>query len=292
MANRPEREVSVTVDLVRALVSAQRADLADLPISELSRGWDNTNFRLGPDLMIRVPHRQVAAPLIAAEQQWLPVLAPALEMHVPVPVHHGSPTDDYPWPWSITPFFPGAEAAGSALANPAYTAERLGRFFAQLHQPAPVDAPANPYRGVPLRNRAESFASNLALLGDEHDHEALAARFDLACQVPAATERVWLHGDMHGRNLIVNDGELAAVIDWGDVCAGDRATDLAVTFSLVPAHLDIVKMHAGATDADWQRARGWALNFAVIYLGHSDDDPVMEAMGTRLLHVLCDDGVQ
>ena len=97
---------------------------------------------------------------------------------------------------------------------------------------------------------------------------------------------MWLHGDLHARNMIVRHGHLAAIIDWGDICAGDRATDLAGAFMLVPDQLDVVQQHAGADDATWQRARGWAANFAVIYLTHSDDDPVMGGIGLRLLDTL------
>jgi len=86
--------------------------------------------------------------------------------------------------------------------------------------------------------------------------------------------------------MIVNEGRLAAVIDWGDICAGDRATDLASAYMLVPDLVSTVQDHAGATEHDWRRARGWAVNFAVIYLANSDDDPVMASLGALLLDAL------
>ena len=96
MANRPEPEIEITQPLVRALLRDQCPALADLPLRELSRGWDNTNFRLGDDAIVRVPHRQVAAPLVLHEQSWLPILAAQLDMPIPSPIHAGAPTLDYP----------------------------------------------------------------------------------------------------------------------------------------------------------------------------------------------------
>ena len=211
-----------------------------------------------------------------------------LDMAIPAPTHVGTPTADFPWPWSITPFFAGADAVGQTLADPRQTAAMLGTFFHQLHVQAPTDAPVNQFRGCPLADRATSFAANLARIDSHFDKDRIAAIFDAACALPPATESVWLHGDLHMRNMVVDRGELIAVIDWGDICAGDRATDLAGAFMLVPSEIDTVAHHAGADDAAWQRARGWAANFAVVYLANSDDDPVMERIGIDLVTTLLD----
>lgn len=286
MAKRPEPELAITPDLVRTMLRAQFPELAPLAIRPLSRGWDNTNFRLGDDHLVRVPHRAVAAELIVSEQRWLPQLAGMIELPIPAPTHAGVPTADFPWPWSVTPWFDGDEAAGATLREPAQSAELLGEFFCQLHVSAPSDAPLNPYRGCPLADRASAFGANLDKLASSYDKDAIGAVFDHACAQAPSTQRVWLHGDMHTRNMVVRDGKLSAIIDWGDICAGDRATDLAGAFMLVPNHLDIVTDLAQATAGDWARARGWAVNFAVIYLAHSDDDPVMGKIGSQLLDTL------
>lgn len=286
MGKRPEPEVEVNPALVQTLLAAQFPDLAGLTIAELSRGWDNTNFRLGRDYLVRVPHRAAAAPLVAHEQRWLPELATALDLAISAPLFCGTPTASYPWKWSITPWFEGTEAATATLTDPAATATTLGTFFRQLHVAAPADAPPNPYRGCPLEDRRAGFENHLGNLDDSYDKDSIRSVFDAAAAVLVADERVWLHGDLHTRNLVVDDGELAAAIDWGDICSGDRATDLAGAFMLVPDHLHIVQEHAGASERAWQRARGWAINFAVIYLANSDDDEVMASIGRRLLDVL------
>ena len=285
MANRPSAEIDVTTSLVRRLLADQTPALAALELTELSRGWDNTNVRLGDELMVRVPHREVAAPLIEHERRWLPAIAEMVDLGVPAPVHHGEPTREYPWHWSVVPFFSGTEAAQATLTSEEATAQTLGTFLRQLHVVAPANAPVNPYRGVPLAERRESFERNLDALGTTIDADAASVVFATACAAPPATDRVWLHGDLHTRNMVV-DGDLIAAIDWGDICSGDRATDLAAAFMLVPGHVATVQRFAGATDQDMERAQGWAINFALVYLAHCDDDPVMGEIGERLLTFL------
>lgn len=281
MANRPAPEVEITTDLVRDLLRAQHSDLAELELTLLDRGWDNTNYRLGDDLIVRLPHRAVAAPLLASEQRWLPVLAPRLPLPIPVPVRVGEPSNFYPWKWSVVPWIDGATAAESVLVDPAADAQRLGAFFDALHMLAPADAPANPYRGVPLTDRRDAFERHAAMIPAALASD-LRRVFETAATISPATSAVWLHGDFHAKNVLVSNGALASIIDWGDITSGDRATDLAGAFMLVPDHLDVVADHAGASEADWQRAKGWAANFAAVYLAQGDDAPVMTAIGHRL----------
>lgn len=288
MADRPTAEIEITNELVQGLLREQLPERADDDLTLIGRGWDNTNLRLGDDAIVRIPHRAVAAPLIAHEQRWLPALAPGLDIAIPAPTFMGVPSSslEFPWPWSVVPWFPGDEACAAELTAPAESATTLGRFFAQLHVPAPDDAPPNPHRGGPIGEKHTLFAERVQELGPTVDAAALHAIFDAAAAAPVATERVWLHGDLHGRNMIVDDGRLSAVIDWGDICSGDRATDLAGAFMLVPDHLEHVRAAAGADDPAWVRARGWAAHFGVLYLLHNDDEPTMYRIGTRLLAAL------
>jgi len=286
MSNRPAPELELSHDLARSLLKDQAPAHVDKPLQVLSRGWDNTSYLLGDDLIVRLPHRAVAADLIRHEQRWLPTLAPHLELPIPVPVCSGHPGHDYPWHWSIVPFYPGEEAATATLRDPVATAIKFGEFLAQLNRSAPQDSPPNPYRGCPLADRADSFHERLRQLDDHYDHAAILAVFQDALATQPATHRSWLHGDLHTRNMVVHNGDLSAVIDWGDMCAGDRATDLAGAYMFVPDHIPPVQNYAGGSNADWARARGWAINFAVMYLTGSDDDPVMQAIGERLLATL------
>ena len=289
MADRPAPEVVVDIELVSELIADQHPDLADRTITFVERGWDNTNFRLGEDLLVRMPHREMAAELIDNEQRWLKELAPRLPLPTPTPVRSGVPAERYPWNWSITPWFDGDVAARAALEDPAADAVLLGQFFATLHQPLPIGGPVNPYRGGPVADRSVAFYKNLVTLDSAFDKDRIAAMFDHAANIEPGPERVWLHGDLHTRNMIVDQGKLAAVIDWGDICIGDAACDLVAAYMLVPDHVDLVKSHAGASAQGWQRARGWAAHFGVMYWAFGDDDPVMTKIGTDLLTTLLRD---
>ena len=287
----PAAEVSVPPDLVRRLLAAQQPDLAHLPIEPLAHGWDNVMYRLGGELAVRLPRRAVAARLIAHEQRWLPVLAPRLPLPVPAPARAGRPALGYPWPWSIVPLLPGRLAAREPPADPAAAAASLGGFLGALHAPAPADAPANPLRGIPLAERAAVVTENLSVLGGLVDRGAVTRVWRAALATPAWDGApVWLHGDLHPANILVHRGSISGVIDFGDITAGDPATDLSVAWMLLPAGChgafrDAYRAAGGpaAGGGSWARARGWALALSVACLANSADNPLIAAMGRRTL---------
>src|SRR5215469_7503341 len=146
----PAAEVAISPDLVRRLLAAQQPDLAHLPVTMMTHGWDNVMCLVGGGLVARLPRREMAVTCLVNEQQWLPSLAPRLPLPVPAPLRVGGPGLGYPWPWSIVPFLPGRPAAQNPPTDPRDAAVSLGRFLAALHAPAPPDAPVNPFRGIPL----------------------------------------------------------------------------------------------------------------------------------------------
>lgn len=284
--DRPAAEVDVDEALVRTLLVEQHPDLADLPLVEVASGWDNVIFRLGDDLVVRLPRRAVAAPLVEHELRWLPELAPRLPLAVPVPRRRGGPGAGYPWSWSVARWQPGTVASETPPDDPGATADVLGRFLAALHRPAPTDAPANPYRGGPLVDRDATLRTRLDHLGASVDRRAVEACWDDAlAAAPHRGPAVWLHGDLHPANLVVHGGRLVAVLDFGDLTAGDPATDLAVAWMAVPAEArPRLRAAVGEVDDDtWRRARGWALSHAIACLATSDDHPAMAAVGAATL---------
>lgn len=281
----PAAEVDISPGLVSELLAEQRPDLKDRQVRVLANGWDNVICLVGDDLLTRLPRRALAAALVLHEQRWLPVLAPRLPLAVPAPVHAGYPAGRYRWPWSITPFFPGQVAATTPLADPAAAAASLGAFLRALHVPAPADAPENPFRGMPLVQRRDTDIGNLTRAGHRVDAARVRELWAAAHAVPPwSGPAVWLHGDLHPANIVVNDDRLSAVIDFGDLTSGDPATDLSVAWMLFPAaaHREIFWDAYGQADAATRtRAMGWALSLSVVFLAHSADNPLMASIGER-----------
>ena len=288
-AGAPSAEVEISQGLVRALLAAQHPDLAHLPISLAASGWDNDMFRLGEDLAVRMPRRLVGVALLENEQLWLPRLAQGLPLPVPAPLRLGRPGEGYGWPWSVLPWIDGGPADLDPLA--ADQAPALAGFLKALHRPAPADAPRSAHRGVPLAERLDLLTPRIARLAAETGFITPRIRqvWERALAAPLDAAPTWLHGDPHARNVLSRDGRLAAFIDWGDLCQGDRATDLSCLWMLLP---DLASRHAamaayGASEATWARAAGWAVNYAVVLTDAGRvNDPRLAAMGARTFAML------
>ncbi|MCP4227534.1 MAG: aminoglycoside phosphotransferase family protein [Actinomycetia bacterium] len=286
----PAAEIEISEELVRGLLNDQHPDLADLEIRALANGWDNALYRLGRELIVRLPRRQLAATHVAHELTWLPRLAPHLPLLIPVPVRAGHPSDRYPWCWSIVPWFDGASVGTSPFADPALAATQLGGFLAALHQTAPPDAPANPYRGGPLADRSEITMERLAVISDQVDTEAvLSAWLATSARPPWDGPPLWIHGDLHPLNMIRVDNELVAIIDFGDLTGGDPATDLLAGWALFDEpHRAIFRAAADSAsrpidDDMWERGRGWAITHSLALLANSADSPMLAAISQRAL---------
>jgi aminoglycoside phosphotransferase (APT) family kinase protein len=291
----PAADIDVDDALVARLIEAQHPDLAG-PLTLVANGWDNVLYRLGENWCVRLPRRRVAVQLILNERRWLPSLAERLGVDIPVPVRAGEPSDQYPWPWSIAPWFGGALAAAVPPASRSPLVAGLAEFVARMHSPAPRDAPHNPVRGVPLESRSATVLARLdggtIPRGDE-----LRALWSRLMRTPVwSGPPLWLHGDLHPANLLVGTtGHLRAVLDFGDLTAGDPATDLAVAWlAFEPDARAVFRervTESTGTGADtWLRARAWALSFGTAFVAHSEEASAMRAIGDHALQqVLLDE---
>jgi aminoglycoside phosphotransferase (APT) family kinase protein len=298
----PPADIEIDRSLVRGLLRDQCPDLAELPLLHLDAGWDNVLWRLGDDLTVRLPRREIASYLTANEQRWLPELAPRLPLPVPAPVRIGRPSDRFPWPWSVVPWLTGEPGDRAAVGDAPVAAEQLGRFLRALHTEAPEDAPRNPWRGVPLIERVEMFEERMLELGDQVDVPGLRRVWGAATTAPAfAGAQRWIHGDLHPANVLIDQGRLAGVIDFGDLCAGDPATDLAGFWMLLPASA-LGRFAAGYGAAGYgaagygaagygaldealvTRSLGWATLYALMFLSIGlRDKPTYEPIGRATL---------
>ncbi len=281
----PAAEIDVTAELVAKLIGAQHPGFAGLPLTLVANGWDNVVYRLGDDLCVRLPRREAAVSLIVHELRWLPLLAQQIPFPIPVPVAAGEPGQGYPWPWSVCRWIPGQVALAVPPSQRRVLAEDLAAFFAALHTPAPADAPRSPVRGVALSERDPVVRDRLEA-GIIADSPALLALWDrLVVTPPWPGPPSWVHGDPHPGNVVIGESGLAGVLDFGDLNAGDPATDLAAAWFVFDARGREVFQHRLAhIDTDtWARARGWALNIGTAVAAHTDDNPVMAEVGRHVL---------
>ena len=179
----------------------------------------------------------------------------------------GEPTGYYPWHWSVVMWIEGEPADRTPIADPGDGAEQLGRFLRAMHEPAPADAPANPFRGVPLGDRADMFEARLLKLRDHVDGARLLSVWKEALDaVPYRGPPLWLHGDMHPANILVRNGRIVAIIDFGDLCSGDPASDIGAAWMSIPDEsMDRFWDAYGRPGEDLvQRAAGWAVLFSLM----------------------------
>ncbi|MEW1547732.1 aminoglycoside phosphotransferase family protein [Streptomyces tsukubensis] len=260
-------EMTITAELIRDLLRDQHPDLAERPIELGARGWDNQLWRLGDDLAVRLPWATESADeLLRKEHTWLPALARQLTLPVPVPQRLGEPSERFPRPWTVTTWVPGEPADRAPVTRGADAADRLAAFLTELHQPAPDGAPRGRGRGGPLSEAADQFAYQLASateLGLIPDPNAVRAVWEDAATAPDwAGPPLWIHADLHPANVLTSDGTFCGVIDFGDLCAGDPAGDLAAVWILLPDEA-FDRFHAAYQPtldaATLRRARGCAV---------------------------------
>jgi aminoglycoside phosphotransferase (APT) family kinase protein len=260
----------IDASLARRLVDSQFPKWAGLPIRPVAHdGWDNRTFRLGEELSVRLPTGAWYARQVSKEQRWLPWLAPQLPLPIPEPVARGEPALGYPFPWSVYRWLDGEPAATAAIADQVRFAEDVAAFLRAL---AGCDAGAGPapgehnwFRGGPLAYYEREALDAVEALGDEIPREAVLRVWEDAVRTTWEREPVWFHGDVAVGNLLVRDGRLAAVIDFGTSGVGDPACDvvLAFTFLRGPAR-ERFRIALGADEGTWSRGRGWALWKALI----------------------------
>lgn len=258
-------ELDLDEALVRRLIAAQFPVWADLPVRRVEpSGTVNAIFRLGDELVARLPRRDGPAAPDTVAFEWLPRLAARLSLDVPVPVAQGSPGAGYPWFWEIHTWLDG-EARPVAELDAVQAALDLAAFLSELRRVSPAGAPRG--CGIPLAERDESARYWLARFGGdpvvvEEWERALAAP-------PWDGPPTWHHGDLDARNWLVRDGRISGVIDWGEMGVGDPACDVMVAWKLHSAAArDAFREALDVDDATWARARGWVVSQAVAALAY------------------------
>jgi aminoglycoside phosphotransferase (APT) family kinase protein len=278
----------IDVSLARRLVDSQFPQWSHLPIRAVELdGWDNRSFRLGSELTVRLPSGDRYAQQVDKEQRWLPLLAPQLPLPIPAPVVRGEPGCGFPYAWSVYRWLDGEVAATARIADRPAFASALAAFLDALRRADATGGPApgehNFHRGGPLATYEQETLEAIDRLGDEIQAEAVKRVWDDAMATSWDREPVWLHGDVAAGNLLVRDGRLAAVLDFGSSGVGDPACDTVIAWTFLSgASRARFRAELGVDSATWSRGRGWALWKALISLvGHLERDAPEAALARR-----------
>jgi aminoglycoside phosphotransferase (APT) family kinase protein len=292
-------EVDTDAALVGRLLAAQFPHWAGLPVEPVRPvGTDNALYRLGDDMVVRLPRRERTTGTLERERRWLPKLAPLLPLAVPIPLAEGMPADGYPFAWSVYSWLEGENATVERVTDLRRLATDLAQFIAALQRIDPTGGPPpgehNFFRGEPLARRDEATRASITALGAAIDVGAVTAAWEAALRAPGWERRpVWIHGDLDARNLLVRDGRLGAVIDWGCLGVGDPACDVMVAWKILSEDTrDILRTELSVDEATWARGRGWALSQALNALSYytMETNPILVLEARRWLAEALADG--
>lgn len=284
-------KMEIDAALVNRLIAAQFPKWTDLSLIPVeSGGTDNVIFRLGDDMAVRLPCVEWAIGQVEKEQRWLPKIAPQVPIPIPAPLAMGLPAEGYPWHWSVYRWLEGENATTGHIGDLRQAAIAMAEFVAALQRIDPDGGPPpgshNSGRGEPLDHRDVPTREAIAALHNIVDTGAATAVWDAALQASEwQGQAVWLHGDLHPGNLLIEAGRLSAVIDFGTLGVGDPACDLMVGWTLLSTESrDIFRASLSVDDATWARGRGWALSFGVIaYAYYLNTNPILAAISRRAI---------
>lgn len=264
------KNLAIDTTLVHHLVATQFPLWKDLPICPVAcSGWDNRTFHLGHQMLVRMPSAADYEAQVEKEHYWLPKLAPLLPLQIPVPLAMGKPAGGYPWKWSIYRWIEGDSAASGYIANLCEFATDLANFLVAFQR---IDSKGGPlpglhsfYRGGTLTTYDAEFRKALTLLKNKVDVKAATEVWEAALKTAWQEKPVWVHGDISAGNLLVQNGKLSAVIDFGQLAVGDPACDLAITWTLFKGESrKIFRAMLALDEGTWVRGRAWTLWKALV----------------------------
>lgn len=291
----PDPKPTIDTDLVRRLIAAQFPQWRHLPVRPVAfGGWDNRTFHLGNDMTVRLPSAAPYALQVEKEHRWLPRLAPLLPPPIPVPLAMGKPGEDYPWQWSVYRWIDGETAKTAEIADRRQFAVDLAKFLIALRRIDPAGGPPagqhNFFRGGSLSVYDNQTREALQALEGQIDTQAATAVWYAALAATWQGSPVWFHGDVAWGNLLVQNGRLSAVIDFGTSGIGDPSCDLAIAWTFFQGESrEAFRAAIDVDEATWARGRGWTLWKALITVaGHDASQAEAERSRRVIDDVLAD----
>ncbi len=267
-------EINTGIEVVTKLIKSQFPQWSDLPLCPVtSMGTDNTIYRLGDSMSVRLPRIDWATGQVSKEAEWLPQLAPHLPVAVPEQIAQGQPDETYPWTWSINRWLGGESADVVAVHDTAQLATDLAHFLSSLRSIDATNAPLareHDLRGVDLAIRDNEVRAAIKQLSANLDSSIVTRTWNRALTAPRWSDTntpVWFHGDLLPGNILIENDKLSAVIDFNGLGAGDPACDLMIAWRMFTPHdRQVFRESLGLDDATWERGKGQALAQALIYI--------------------------
>jgi aminoglycoside phosphotransferase (APT) family kinase protein len=285
----------IDAELVKRLIASQFPEWKGLLVQPVARtGWDHRTFHLGTTMAVRLPSGEEYASQIEKEFYWLPKLAPFLPLAIPKPLALGKPGEGYPWNWSIYRWIEGESADSVSLPDFTDFALCLADFLRALHsidsKGGPQPGAHNFYRGGSLKIYDEEARRALLSLRGKFDVQAAIRIWEKALSSFWHGPPVWVQGDVSAGNLLIKNGELTAVIDFGLLAVGDPACDLAIAWTLFQGKSrEVFRNRLKLDDGTWERGRAWALWKAlVVAAGFTNPNNAESLKCWQIIHTICE----
>ncbi|RAP77415.1 aminoglycoside phosphotransferase family protein [Paenibacillus montanisoli] len=285
--------INITTELVRGLIDSQFPHWKHLEVKPVEKsGHDNRTYRLGSDMTVRLPSNEGYASAVEKETTWLPVFKPHLSLPIPTPLAKGQPTDEYPLPWSVNQWIEGETVTFANIRDMNEFAEDLAAFLKELQA---IDAS----NGVPAGVQNFHRGGNLAVYDLQtrsvierisgYDKNLLTEIWELSLATTYSAAPLWIHGDVAVGNLLVKNGRLCGVIDFGTMGAGDPSSDLVIAWNFFDDSSRSVFLNSIDAGEDViDRARGWALWKALITYDWHEKGSELANWGKRVIDVIID----
>jgi len=285
MIGMPPADFEVNETIIRQLLKEQISEFRPLELKPLGLGWDNVMYKLGDDKIIRLPRTKVSDELIQIETKWLNHLASHLPITIPTTLFAGKPNAEYPFHWSVLPYFEGLTVNNSKLDEREVL--KLAEFLKALHM-LPISNTIGSDPNSILQVKADSETQRIERVKNNTEFlpERLTTMLEDGLSAIVPKDLKWIHADIHARNVIVNDNKIEAIIDWGDMTNGDVSRDLCSFWTLFSNHNLIMKAFEiyGATKSEITRSKAWAILFGIIMLDSGlVDNPEHEKIGKDIL---------
>jgi aminoglycoside phosphotransferase (APT) family kinase protein len=296
MSDSIDRRFEVVRELAQLLIDSQFPTWSHLPLIMIdSAGTDNSMYWLGENLAVRFPMSVSAAEQVAKEHKWLPKMS-SFAVAIPKVIGAGRPMKEFPFPWSVMNWIEGNDGTTDIIADWLKTAEDLGQFIREFRRQntsgAPLAGKHNAFRGTALVNLDKITRDAIDALGELFDKACLLKIWEKAMGVqPWAGPPVWIHGDIHAANIILKNGNIAGIIDFGLMGVGDPACDLAPVWSFLPTHArDRFREAVDVDESTWQRGKGWGLYIGVIALSYyRERNPTLSSIAEKAIRAVIED---